>query len=337
LKTLTGHTATVDTVAVTPNGSDIVSHSQDQSLRVWNLATGGLVKTIQGHTSEVRGVAVTPDGTKAVSSSSDLTSKIWDLSNGNCLHTLHTGWAETVVVTADGKQVVVGMSEGPLRVWDLGTGTFVDSLFGHTSAVNSVAVRPGTTPEVVSASHDHTLRIWDLKTATSLKTLTGHKDSVTSVAVNKSGTEAVSGSWDGTVKVWNLAQGTEIRSMTYTTLRGFGPSRVQWVALTPDGQRVVACALGGYCLKIWSVNSGVAEKLIFGPTAGLVQIAVTPDGTRVVGVSPDGTLRVWSLTSPYALLQALECPTKPLSLALTPGSTQALVGGYWGLVGLVRL
>jgi len=59
----------------------MVSASDDQTLKVWELAGGRQVATLQGHTSAVIGCAVTPDGQHVVSASADRTLKIWELAS----------------------------------------------------------------------------------------------------------------------------------------------------------------------------------------------------------------------------------------------------------------
>ncbi len=62
LKTLESHTDTVKSVCVTPDGSLIISGSDDKTIKIWNLKTGNLLKTLKSHTDIVFSVCVTPDG-----------------------------------------------------------------------------------------------------------------------------------------------------------------------------------------------------------------------------------------------------------------------------------
>ncbi|MCK9898104.1 WD40 repeat domain-containing protein, partial [Frankia sp. AgB32] len=58
--TLTGHTSTVLSVAVTPDGQQIISGGDDDgTVRVWNRDTGTEHTTLTGHTGTVLSVAVT--------------------------------------------------------------------------------------------------------------------------------------------------------------------------------------------------------------------------------------------------------------------------------------
>src|ERR1700716_2600415 len=85
-RTLTGHTGMLNSVAVTPDGTRIVSGSWDRTIRVWDLATGApLGEALTGHTHRVSSVAVTPDGTRIVSGSYDGTVRVWDLATGERL------------------------------------------------------------------------------------------------------------------------------------------------------------------------------------------------------------------------------------------------------------
>ena len=79
LRTLAGHSGSVNGVAVTPDGRRAVSASADKTLKVWDLETGAELRTLAGHSDRVNGVAVTPDGRRAVSASEDNTLKVWDL------------------------------------------------------------------------------------------------------------------------------------------------------------------------------------------------------------------------------------------------------------------
>ena len=73
---LTGHTAPVVALAVSPDGQTLASASWDHSARLWPLAGGG-PRVLDGHTQNVNGVAFARDGGTVVTVGYDATLRIW--------------------------------------------------------------------------------------------------------------------------------------------------------------------------------------------------------------------------------------------------------------------
>ena len=57
-----GHSGGVFAVAFTPDGKTLASGSRDQTVKVWDAASGRLLRTLEGHTNDVTAVAFAPDG-----------------------------------------------------------------------------------------------------------------------------------------------------------------------------------------------------------------------------------------------------------------------------------
>lgn len=288
-RTLQGHTAGVKAVAVTPDGSRIVSGGVDGTVRVWDLTTGRLERTLEGHPSTVFAVTVTPDGSRIVSGGYDHTVRVWDLTTGRLERTLegHTGWVTAVAVTPDGARIFSGGRDRTVRVWELTSGRLERTLEGHAHDVLAVAVTPDGR-RILSGGQDRTVRVWELESGRLERTLEGHTESVCAVAVTPDGRRIVSGSGDQTVRVWDLASGRLERTLEGHTYAVFA------VAVTPDGARIVS---GGYdhIVRMWNLASGGCEQALEGHTDQVNAVAVTPDGARIVSSGDDRTVRVWGL------------------------------------------
>ena len=74
---LVGHSALVTSAGFSPDGTKVVSASDDRILRLWDVATGECEQTLQGHSSRVNSARFSPDGTKLVSASGDNTLRVW--------------------------------------------------------------------------------------------------------------------------------------------------------------------------------------------------------------------------------------------------------------------
>ncbi len=151
--------AKVISVAFSPDGTRIVSGSNDRTIRVWDAHSGDVVAgPFEGHTSSVRSVAFSPDGTRIVSSSSDCTIRVWDARSGDVVagpFEGHTDYVTSVAFSLDGTRILSGSEDRTIRVWDAHSGDIVAGPFeGHTSYVTSVA--DGT--RILSGSENYTIR-----------------------------------------------------------------------------------------------------------------------------------------------------------------------------------
>lgn len=200
--TLAGHSNSVWSVAITPDGQILTSGSEDKTIKIWSLGDGKLLRTLAGHADTVRAIAISSDGQTLVSGSSDKTIKIWRLDTGKLLRTLsgHADSVWSIAISPDG-QSLASASGDKIEIWNLNNGKLLSTLSGHTSRVISIAIsRDGQT--LASSSLDKTIKIWGLGTGELLRTLSGHSDWVLSVAISPNGQTLASGSKDQTIKIW---------------------------------------------------------------------------------------------------------------------------------------
>ena len=329
LATLTGHSNSVNAVAIAPDGKRAVSASGDYTLKLWDLERGTELATLTGHSRSVNAVAIAPDGKRAVSASSDQTLKLWDLETGRELATLtgHSSWVRAVAITPDGKRAVSASSDQTLKLWDLETGRELATLTGHSRGVRGVAITPDG-KRAVSASWDTTLKLWDLETGTELATLTGHSSWVRAVAIAPDGKRAVSASDDKTLKLWDLETGTEL-----ATLSGHS-DWVRAVGITPDGQQVVS-ASRDCTLKLWDLETGTELATLTGHSSWVNAVAIAPDGKRAVSASYK-TLKLWDLETGKELA-TFTGEAEMSSCAVAPDGVTVVAGDRSGRVHFLRL
>ena len=77
---LEGHASVVTSLAFSPDGTMLASGSWDQTIILWEVATGGKIGTLFSPDAEVQDVAFSPDGTTLASVSWDDTIYLWDVS-----------------------------------------------------------------------------------------------------------------------------------------------------------------------------------------------------------------------------------------------------------------
>src|SRR5262249_7137829 len=154
--------------------------ASDTTVRIWDAATGEIVRILTGHFNSVNAVAFSPDGTRLASASfADQDSvRVWDWkpATERAARTLaDDGVVVMVKFSPDGTLLAsVGFKPG-IRIWDTATGRVKFDLLGHSDEIFGLALsRVGT--RLAAGGRDRTIPIWDLSTGRVSRTLTGHTD-----------------------------------------------------------------------------------------------------------------------------------------------------------------
>ncbi|MCV3214580.1 hypothetical protein OGM63_13835, partial [Plectonema radiosum NIES-515] len=119
IRTLTGHSSSVTSVAFSSDGKTVASGSYDNTIKIWDISTGKVIRTLTGHSSYVTSVAFSSDGKTVASGSYDNTIKIWDISTGKVIRTLtgHSSSVTSVAFSSDGKTVASGSYDNTIKIW----------------------------------------------------------------------------------------------------------------------------------------------------------------------------------------------------------------------------
>lgn len=278
LKTLDGHSGTVKDLVFTPDGQRLITGSDDQTIKVWNVETGQQLLSLNGHTSAIKRLMIKSDGLILASASDDQTIKLWNLSNGQEIRTLkgHTSYLNAIVFSPDGQLLASASADQTVRLWNLATGQEVRIFTGHSSYVNGIAFSPDG-QLLASASADRTVKLWNVATGELLRTFEGHTSYVNGVVFTPDGQRLITGSADQTIRVWNVAGAEE------QILSGHN-SFVEHIAISPDGQRLIS---GGadQTLKIWDLTTGKVLHTLTGFDTHIRQFALNSDWKMIaVGV-----------------------------------------------------
>ncbi len=292
LRTLGGHTGSVNSVALSADGQLAVSASSDKTLKVWDVGTGLELRTLEGHKNAVKSVALSVDGRLAISAS-DNNIIVWDVSTGRELRTFigHNPHLRGVALSANGK-LAVSVAIYDLKVWDVVTGRELHRLAGHGyQEMSSVAISADGQLAISAAYNDYTLKVWDTATGRELRTLEGHKDAVKSVALSADGRLGISASYEHgmTLKVWDMANGHELQR-----LKGHRRVIIS-VALSMDGRLAISAAEDG-TFKVWDVSTG-RELCTFTGQYQVSSIALSADGRLAISAAKNGTLKVWDVST----------------------------------------
>ena len=294
---LKGHQAAVKSASFSPDGQHIVTASEDNTAKVWDVS-GKLLTTLAGHRDKVWSASFSRDGQRIVTASEDNTAKVWDVS-GKLLTTLagHRSHVNSASFSPSGKQIVTISEDNTAKVWDT-SGKLLATLPGYQTPVWSASFSPDE-QRIVTTSYDDSGKVWDDHTAkiwdTSgklLTTLIGHKDSVTSASFSPDSKQIVTASKDKTAKIWNTS------GKLLTTLIGHKDS-VTSASFSPDSKQIVT-ASKDKTAKIWN-TSGELLATLPGHYDSVTSASFSPDGKQIVTVSKNKTAKVWDDASGKSL------------------------------------
>lgn len=334
----------VRAIAITPDGTKMVSGLGDQSLIVWDMKTGTPLKTLTGHNGSVDAVAVTKDGKQIVSASTDSTIKIWNIETWENIDTFigHQSSIRAIAITPDGKNLVSASHDTTLKVWDLQTGECLCTCIGHQKSVSVLAIHPDG-DKVISGSDDKRLILWDLKTGQLLREIKTFEGYFYAIGIAKYGM-----SFTGDEKkllvatrvaerhnpfeVCDIATGEVLKNLTDETWLGTWITRV---AITPDETKIVAASEDRNGIKILSLSTGIPLGAFEAHTGqDVTALAITPDGKQLV-TGAWKTIKIWDLTkiqTKSKIKSLIKHGSSVQALAITPDGKRAISGDGNGTI-----
>ncbi len=227
VRVLAGHTKPIRCLAFSPNGSQLLSGSEDNFLMLWDVAAGKVIHELKAHTNAPNQVVFSPDGKQALSCGMDHSARLWDLDGGRQLRqfTGHADIVWAVSFSPNGQLALTGCGMQQIRGVGLAAG-----------------------------GRDYEIRLWDTATGKEQKRFTGHAAAVTALTFDRAGARFLSGSHDGNIRLWELGSGKELRR--YDGHDG----RVRAVAFFPDGRRALSAGEDGR-LRTWALPLDVSDLI----------------------------------------------------------------------------
>ena len=193
----------VTAIAVSDNGSVIVSGDENGVVRLWDREGRPIGQPSKEHYGRIASVAISANGQVIVSGGSDGKVLRWSPRGSVVSPPLNwsysTGSGEAVAVSPDGQLIVSGSERGMMRIWD-GQGKRIRVFKAHDANIDCLNFSPDG-EMIVSGSDDGTMRLWDAHGRPIGKPSNGSNAKITAAAISPDGTTLVVGDRAGNVMV----------------------------------------------------------------------------------------------------------------------------------------
>ncbi|KAK7113833.1 transcription initiation factor TFIID subunit 5-like [Littorina saxatilis] len=206
-KILTGHCGPVYAVSFSPDRSNLISASQDGTVRLWNLVTWTNIVCYKGHIYPVWDVKFSPHGHYFASGGQDRTGRLWSVDHYQPVRFFvgHLSDVDCVQFHPNSNYVATGSSDRTIRLWDVLSGNCVRIMTGHKGAIHCMSFSSDG-KYLASGGVDHLVIVWDISNGTAVAHLTAHTGIVYTLCFSRDGTLLATGGMDNSVRLWDLAR-----------------------------------------------------------------------------------------------------------------------------------
>ena len=289
IDTRTGHTATINQVAFSPDGKFLASTSDDHTIQIWEIKSGKVLLKIDASDSN-QAIAFSPDG-KIIASTGGAGVKLWEAKTGKEIesseeNSLDFYGATSVVFSPDGT-LIAATNDEEVVVWEVAT---KEESYRLEKAKSPIAFNKSGTL-LATASGDDLIKIWDVSSGSKIRTIEG-AGKVLALAFNPKGKTIVSIGTNSDdkneIKTWSVAKGEQVEEFSPEIEPHGG------FAFTPDGSGIIVADEANYtiAIKLLDAETGAEQDTYEAASTGFGKaFALSPDG-QILAFSDDSGLNI---------------------------------------------
>lgn len=162
LHTCAGHSSDVFAVLFSPDGGRLYSGSRDQSVRVWDVASGRWLATLEGHGQYVTSLAMSPDQTRLAAGSWFGQIVLFDVATGDQIASIraHDSAIRGVAFSPDGRWLGSASYDGTVRLHDSATREGADAARLESALADGAVDPTSLVQRLEGAGEDPSGRAW---------------------------------------------------------------------------------------------------------------------------------------------------------------------------------
>ena len=287
--TFTGHQGIVRSVDWSRDGRWVASGGDDQTVQIWDFASGEVISTLKGHSGAVYAVAWSPIKQRVASGDSGGAIYLWDVDTGERTTTLKENGAaiRAIAWSPDGKLLASASDDGTVHLWDLKRGVSIAKLTGHNDAVYGLAWSPDSL-WLASAGFDYQAKVWEVVNFDEVATYYSLSGQVQSVSWRPNTNQLAFATAGSMIQLWDL----DNKGQTVTLA---GHNATVWdVDWSTDGKQLASVSEDG-TIRLWDVDTQDSTAKLTGHSDVVSDISWSPVSPNMASASWDHTVRIWNV------------------------------------------
>ena len=282
-----------------PDGTKVVTASNDHTARVWDATTGQQQLALP-HDGEVYDASFSRDSRKIVTSSRDKNARIWDSRTGKLLKSLgHPDTVWQARFSGDGRLVATACQDGTAQLWDVETGTRVNQPGKQASRVKWVMFSSDG-HLFVSIDEGGIACFWDVTTGQKLFQCSDDARRAHDIFSPDSRHFLTSEGFS-----LHVRDAISFKDLPFSPLPDEG-GRIT-ASFSPDGRFILGTSESEHTTQVWDAATG---KPLFSPPIRhsdyLLDLSFGPDSRLFATAGEDNTAQVWSSLTGKALSPPLK-------------------------------
>lgn len=310
---LRGHTKALTNADFSPDGSKIITSSRDSTARIWEIATGSLLKTYH-HADGVIYATFSPDGRKIVTASSDKTARLWSVPTVNNMKNVHglIPAFDMFCFNKDSSLIATRGGQYAVQIRQTGTDSVITVLDGHRGPITDINFN-GDGKHILTGSYDRTAQIWDTSTGKVLMKLSANDKVILRVRFSPDGSRVIASTGRDSY-IWDATTGKKLAILQGQSHADFSTDGSYFATTSQDSS-----------VRIWETKSAKEKTTLQGHTDMIIYANFSPDGRKIVTVSEDNIAKVWKIETGKEVL-TLPCHTNRVRYAgLSPSGSQLVI------------